>query len=123
MKDYNKLLELQANKCQICQKEIKTAAKPTPNRACIDHDHLTGQIRGLLCHTCNLGLGFFQDNPTFLRHAYTYLEEAFNAFSKKWNSQLQERGRMGQETTEPGVGSGEEEQGEIGPGAQGGRSA
>jgi hypothetical protein len=39
-----------------------------------DHDHKTGQKRGLLCSSCNGGLGFFRDNPTLLRLAAFYLE-------------------------------------------------
>jgi len=41
----------------------------------IDHDHETGKIRGLLCHRCNTGLGFFLDNPHFLTNAAFYLEK------------------------------------------------
>jgi|WetSurSiteA1Bulk_404760.scaffolds.fasta_scaffold13409_3 hypothetical protein len=42
--DYNKLVFKQKNKCCICKRHKKL---------CIDHDHLTGKIRGLLCHRCN----------------------------------------------------------------------
>ena len=39
----------------------------------IDHDHETGQVRGLLCQRCNSGLGFFRDNITILEGAINYL--------------------------------------------------
>lgn len=40
----------------------------------IDHDHKTGQIRGLLCSECNNGIGKLKDNPNLLRKAIAYLE-------------------------------------------------
>ena len=40
---------------------------------CIDHSHRTGRIRGKLCHSCNKGLGFFNDNPILLERAADYL--------------------------------------------------
>lgn len=40
----------------------------------IDHDHVTGAIRGLACRMCNVGMGHFRDNPALLRAAADYLE-------------------------------------------------
>jgi hypothetical protein len=40
----------------------------------VDHDHETGEVRGLLCNRCNTGLGFFADNRGYMRRALTYLE-------------------------------------------------
>jgi len=44
-------------------------------RLAVDHDHKNGEVRGLLCHRCNVGLGNFQDNPELLLKAYKYLKD------------------------------------------------
>lgn len=43
----------------------------------VDHDHKTGEIRGLLCSYCNLGLGYFEDSQVILLSAANYLEHSF----------------------------------------------
>lgn len=42
----------------------------------IDHDHKTGEVRGVLCHGCNLALGNIEDNPERLRALASYLEKS-----------------------------------------------
>ena len=56
-------------KCKIC------GGTGTDRRLAVDHDHLTGVIRGLLCTRCNMGLGFFR-TPENLRKAIDYLESS-----------------------------------------------
>ena len=56
--------------CVICGDE----AKPLM----VDHDHKTGNFRGLLCRECNFGLGKFKDDPVLLEHARIYLLAAQN---------------------------------------------
>lgn len=79
-KEYEALKELQDHKCEICKMEIQDyfeTKNPPGDRGeiVIDHCHDTGRVRGLLCKTCNSGLGFFKDNPEFLRNAAAYIEK------------------------------------------------
>ena len=41
----------------------------------VDHDHKTGQIRGMLCNHCNRGIGHFRDDPLLLKFAAKYLKQ------------------------------------------------
>lgn len=58
--------------CAICGADFD---QPSVRRH-IDHDHRTGQTRGVLCQACNLGLGHFQDDPIALINAAHYLMKA-----------------------------------------------
>jgi hypothetical protein len=69
-KDYEILLENQEYKCYICGHPHKEKDKLV-----VDHNHLTGNVRGLLCHNCNRGLGVFKDDKTLLEKAIKYLEK------------------------------------------------
>ena len=71
LEDYNKLLAVQGGKCAICRKPPKGRV-----RLHVDHDHKTSLIRGLLCFTCNHGLGSFYDDVTLLSAATRYLNKA-----------------------------------------------
>jgi hypothetical protein len=73
--DFKELFDFQDGKCAICGIDnIDDKPKSWKRNLCVDHDHETGKIRGLLCHRCNLGLGYFVDNPDILRKAANYLE-------------------------------------------------
>lgn len=63
------LLAAQGNCCAICKTD-----KPLGRGIWhLDHDHTTKTVRGFLCHHCNVGLGFFKDNPLKLEAAANYL--------------------------------------------------
>lgn len=73
LEDVYELLNQQNSQCKICKVQLSfdsTEKHVTPH---IDHDHQTGQIRGLLCSTCNTGLGMFGDSPELLIEASAYL--------------------------------------------------
>lgn len=61
--EYQLLSEKQSGRCLIC------GAQAT----CIDHDHRTGKVRGLLCRACNLAIGLIQDSPARARQMADYL--------------------------------------------------
>jgi Recombination endonuclease VII len=68
--EFENLLTCQSGRCAIC-----TTNDPNYNGWCVDHCHLTGKVRGILCHKCNIMLGFVSDNIATLKRAATYLEE------------------------------------------------
>lgn len=63
---YEQMVADQKGKCAICRK--------FDNKLHVDHCHTTGQIRGLLCGSCNRGLGLFRDDPAIMRRAITYAQ-------------------------------------------------
>jgi hypothetical protein len=71
LKEFTELAEKQDHRCAIC----KTDTPQGRGTWHVDHDHLTGENRGLLCHNCNLALGHFQDDPEILRAAIDYLSD------------------------------------------------
>jgi hypothetical protein len=69
--EWNTMLEAQGGACAIC----KGTGPGKRLVLCVDHDHVTGVTRALLCHRCNSGLGMFKDNPELLEAAATYLRK------------------------------------------------
>lgn len=80
IEEYQKIFSDQNNRCAICDrpetrifkdrisKEMKVA------KLCLDHDHVSGKIRQLLCHDCNTGIGKFKDDIQNLQSAIEYLK-------------------------------------------------
>ena len=67
--DFEFMLGQQGGVCAICER------KPVRRNFCVDHDHATGRVRGLLCGECNIGLGKFKDSSYLLKQATEYLEK------------------------------------------------
>lgn len=67
---YQQILAEQNGRCAICNSRSNM-------RLAVDHCHETGKIRGLLCRTCNGGLGLFGDSQERLNGAARYLAEFY----------------------------------------------
>lgn len=67
-----RLLSEQGDACAICGVSIIYGERK--NNFHIDHDHSTGEVRGVLCPTCNVGLGKLCDDPTRVECAISYLQ-------------------------------------------------
>ena len=74
---FNKLWQEQSGKCLICGIGLMPKGRSSAS-ACVDHNHETGAVRGLLCRGCNHGIGCLKDSPDVLRKALQYLEERGN---------------------------------------------
>jgi len=75
--EYDALLAGQGGLCAICrQPETRKGPFGGVRRLGVDHCHKTGRVRGLLCHRCNSAIGYFDDDPSLLRVAISYLEMA-----------------------------------------------
>ena len=66
LEQFNQMIIAQDGLCAICSNDI--ADYPY-----VDHNHVTGNVRKLLCMNCNSGLGQFKDSPELLQKAVDYL--------------------------------------------------
>jgi hypothetical protein len=72
---YEALVTAQNGVCALCKRpESHRSRHGEITRLAVDHDHVTGSIRALLCHACNVGIGSFLDDPALLRAAAEYVE-------------------------------------------------
>ncbi len=67
---YNELFAEQEGKCGICGNH------DLEKHLCVDHDHDTGEVRGLLCQPCNLGLGKLGDNIEAIENTLRFLNDS-----------------------------------------------
>ncbi len=77
---FDRLLASQFDTCAICAGPPHPVVRNVKRQGVspqfvVDHDHSTGAIRGLLCHSCNSMLGMAKDSPANLRSAAHYLEK------------------------------------------------
>ena len=70
--EYMAMLDAQAGVCAICGSALR--GNSWHKRLCVDHDHATGKVRGLLCSACNTAIGRMDHNVDYLRAAIDYLE-------------------------------------------------
>lgn len=73
LEEFERRAAAQDGKCLICGRVPN--GNYARSRLNVDHDHVTGEIRGLICNQCNLSLGNFNDDPMLLRRAADYLEK------------------------------------------------
>lgn len=73
LEDYNAILEKQNNKCACCGTASPSKSPDKWTNFCVDHCHLTGEVRGLLCNSCNIGIGKLGDNLDGVLKAVSYL--------------------------------------------------
>ena len=69
---YNALFDAQGGVCAVCGIPARRA-HARDMRLVVDHDHESGQVRGLLCNRCNRAIGLFADDPVLIRRAISYL--------------------------------------------------
>lgn len=67
---FTRLKKLQKDKCCICKKKFNYKGD-----CCIDHNHSSKKVRGLLCFTCNAGIGLFKEDKKILFNAMSYIKK------------------------------------------------
>jgi hypothetical protein len=67
LEDYDVMLRRQGGACATCKRKFKQSL-------CVDHCHITGLLRGLLCKNWNVGNGYLGDNPRVMRNSADYTE-------------------------------------------------
>jgi len=70
--EYTAMFKAQNGRCAICAVDHRLLKR----RLAVDHDHKTGRVRGLLCSSCNTGLGHFKHSLGVVETALNYLAGA-----------------------------------------------
>jgi len=71
-KEYDEILKSQGGVCAVCGKINVVRGKPA--NLAVDHNHETGQIRGLLCNRCNFNLNWIENKMNLARALFEYLD-------------------------------------------------
>lgn len=74
MQTFGEMLVAQGGVCGICKLPPEPTKAGRPMRLCVDHNHKTGKIRGLLCIKCNVFIGSARESKEILNRAISYLE-------------------------------------------------
>jgi Recombination endonuclease VII len=83
---FSAMKEAQNDACAVCKRpEQINHTKGKKRELAVDHCHLTGRVRGLLCNACNTGIGKLKDSPQLLEAAIMYLKAAQPTSSIKEN--------------------------------------
>lgn len=75
LKDYKNKWNEQKGQCAICHIKSYNIEEMFNRVLVLDHDHNTNQVRGLLCNSCNRGLGLLNDDPLIISNAFNYLNQ------------------------------------------------
>jgi hypothetical protein len=67
VEDYDRMFREQNGKCATC------GSDNNGKRLVVDHDHKTGKVRGLLCASCNVAIGFMKDDESIVMKVFHYL--------------------------------------------------
>lgn len=73
LEQYDQMLATQEGKCAICGRLETHTCNGVITRLAVDHDHVTGKVRQLLCHNCNAAIGYAEDSPQLLAKMIAYL--------------------------------------------------
>ena len=68
--DFNRMVLAQGNRCACCRTDKPGGRHNVWN---VDHDHVTGAVRELLCKDCNIVLGLVEDSPEHLQKLLAYI--------------------------------------------------
>lgn len=91
LQHWDALIIQQLGRCAVCSVQLTGTEIGSPISACVDHDHATDFIRGVLCRQCNCAIGFAADSAERLRAMAAYIEASEEAQHRLLNSAYVQR--------------------------------